>query len=331
VTKTWLVILLALLASYLFALAAFLQHRAARSSERTPGSVFKRLHDLMARLVRDRTWQVGWWVNLTGFFTQATALQLGSVAAVQPFMPMQLLFAMPMSSLERHSWPRRRDWLSALSICMGVVTLMLVDGAAPLSGSPDRPRVLLAVVAAVAMVVLLVGIASRVARRAASVIAAAAAGLCFAASAVLMKVTADDLVVHGVGYTARDWTGYALAGSTLLGLVIEQASFSSGPLPWSVAVMNTVNPVASYAAGILAFDVAFPTDPHSLAGIALAGALLVAGATGLAHSPSAGLWFPETARAGTRQRPRETAPAGPRLRGRGTFAAAECESGPHDR
>lgn len=286
-----LVFPLALLAAFLFALAAFLQQRAARTVEDRSRSIVRGAAGLMARLVRNRTWLSGWLVNIAGFLAQAVALRLGSVAAVQPVMATQLLFALPMSSLERKERPRLRDWASAGAICGGLAVLLLVVEGAPLAGAAHRPRVVLAALSAVVMVVLLVIIAGRVRRPVASVLVAAAAGLCFAMSSVFMKLTADDLVDHGVGFTARDWVGYSLAVSTLLGLVLEQSAFATGSLPWSVATMNAVNPVASYVAGLLAFDVAVPTDPATLAGITGAGLLVVVGVLGLAHSPSSALWL----------------------------------------
>jgi drug/metabolite transporter (DMT)-like permease len=293
VSRALVVATLAVLAAFLFALAAFLQQRAARTPERLSGSAVRRLGTLMSRLLRSRTWLAGWIVNLCGFFAQASALQLGSVAAVQPLMPTQLLFALPMSSMERHRWPRLQDWASAAAICGGVAVLLTTEGAAPLTGEADRSRVLMAAALVLLIVVLVLTTAPRLSRTWASVLTAATAGLCFAMSAVFMKLTSGDLIDHGVAYTARDWPGYALAVSTLLGLVIEQGAFSSGPLPWSIAIMNTVNPVASYAAGVLAFRVHAPDDLGSISGIAGAGVLLVVGAIGLAHSSSGTVWFPD--------------------------------------
>jgi hypothetical protein len=110
-------------------------------------------------------------------------------------------------------------------------------------------------------------------------------------TAVFLKLTTDDLVSHGVGYTARDWVGYALACSTVLGLVLGQGAFANGPLPWAVATRETANPVASYAIGVLAFPVDLPTHTGALLGLGFAGALVALGAVALAHSPSADLWL----------------------------------------
>ncbi|WP_048550719.1 DMT family transporter [Nostocoides japonicum] len=288
------VTLLGLAASFLLALAAFYQQRAARETTRQGRGVVSGASALMATLVRDRVWLTGWLINLAGFGTQAVALHLGSVAAVQPLLVTQLLFALPMSSLERRTWPTPRDWASAVAICGGLVLLLAVVGVPPLAAAADRGRVVLAVVAALAMIVVLVPLAARSGPPVMVVVTAGCAGLCFALTAVFIKLTAADLVRHGVGYTARDWVGYALAGSTLLGLVLEQTAFANGPLPWAVATKEAVNPIASYALGILAFPAVFPTDAGTLAALAGAGALIVLGAIGLAASPSADVWLTRT-------------------------------------
>ena len=86
---------LALAAAFLFALSAFLQQRAARmiigadTASLRDASGVKRL---LGRLVRNRSWLTGWLTNLGGVGTQAAALKVGSVAAVQPMMAAQLLF-----------------------------------------------------------------------------------------------------------------------------------------------------------------------------------------------------------------------------------------------
>jgi hypothetical protein len=245
----------------------------------------------MSTLVRDPIWLQGWGFNLVGFGVQALALHIGSVVTVQPMLATQLLFTLPMSSLEQRSWPRLRDWTGALSLCGGLVVLILVVHARPLAGDPDRGRILLAAAAVVAAIVILIPIASRVSPGALVVAAGACAGFCFAMTAVFIKLTTDDLVNHGVAYTARDWVGYALACSTITGLVLGQGAFANGPLPWAVATKETANPIASYAIGVLAFPVALPSGTGAVVGLVGAAALVTIGAVALAHSPSADLWL----------------------------------------
>ncbi|MDH2414474.1 DMT family transporter [Nocardioides sp. CER19] len=291
-----LVIVLALVAALAFAVSAFLQRRASEHESREsisgaaqhglPGAVA-----LTLRLVRRPVWMLGWGVNLAGFGVQALALSLGSVAAVQPVLTAQLLFTMVLASWERRRWPTVVDWLSGLAICGGIAILLSVDGAAPLGGVADRSRVLWAVGAAVVAGALLVSTARILPSVAVSaVLLACAAGLAYALSAVFMKLTASSLVDDGVGATARDWVGYSLAVSTLLGLVLGQAAYAAGPLPWAVAAMNIVNPAASFAIGVLAFETDLPSSPGDLAALTGTGALLLLGVIGLVRSPSRGTW-----------------------------------------
>ena len=288
------IILLGLLASFLFAASAFLQQRAARETEQEGDGMVDALVHLMRKLLRNRVWLFGWLVNLLGFAVQAAALHFGSVATVQPLLATQLMFALPMASLERRRWPDLRAWSAALAICGGLILVYVVVDVRPLEGTPDRTKIVLAVVSAAVLIAIVMPIAYRMRRQVLSTAAAACAGLCFAMTGVFLKLTGDDLAHQGVAYTARDWVGYALAGSTLLGLVLGQAAFANGSLPWAVATRESVNPIASYAIGVLAFPIVFPSGNLALAAIAGAGALLIVGAIGLAHSPSADLWMRRT-------------------------------------
>lgn len=297
-----IVLVLGLVAAFGFALSAFLQQRASRHLAGQPGQTLARKGlpgalKLLSRLLRSTEWFFGWFINLLAFFVQAAALRLGSVAAVQPLMTTQVLFTMQLSSWDARRWPGWLDWLSGLAICGGVALLMTVDGAAPLTGTADRPMVLLVTVVAVGIVAALVAASRfRPSPALAAILLACAAGVCFALTAMFIKLTADDLLDRGVMATARDWVGYALAGSTGVGLALGQLSHAAGPLPWSVSAMNIVNPLASYVAGMLAFDARLPTSAGALAGLAGAGALLVLGVIGLVHSPSLAAWNPTDAR-----------------------------------
>jgi len=291
-----LVVGLGLLAAFLFAGSASLQQHAAQGTDYAPevGRAVRRrgrpvvlpaLIALVRALVRKPLWLLGWVTNLIGFLVQATALHFGSVALVQPLLVTQLLFALPMASAWCRRWPTLRDWLSGLAICGGLAVFLAVRGVAPMEGAPDRGRVVIAGLSAVIAVGVLMLVSSGRRPLPHSTLIAVAAGLCFAMSAVLMKLTAADLVDRGVGATARDWVGYALAVSTLTGLLLEQGAFAAGSLSAAVAAMTITNPLASYVLGVLAFHVTPPTGVGVLAALAGAGALLFVGAVGLAHSP----------------------------------------------
>ena len=278
---------LGLAAAFLFALSAFLQQRAARaavghtSTLRDASGVIR----LLGRLVRNRTWQVGWITNLCGVGTQAAALKVGSVAAVQPLMASQLLFVLTLASGEQRRWPSTRDWLSALAVCAGLVLLLTAD-ASSLTGGPHRHRVLMATACMVGLIVVLRQLSRHTFPWLAGPLVGVAAGLCHALNAVYLKLTVEDLYHGGAAGTLFDWPVYALVLTAVSGMLLVQIAFASGPLPPAIAAMSVTNPVASFVLGILAFDAPAPRGPGVLSAIAVSGVLIAVGIVGLANASS---------------------------------------------
>jgi drug/metabolite transporter (DMT)-like permease len=235
-------------------------------------------------LARDRVWLFGTAANVGGSLVQAAALYFGSVAVVQVLLVSQLIFTLALAAI----WDRRKpDVLelgSASAICAGIAVFLSVPGTAPQPGPVDRWRVLIATVCAALFVGLLVVTAAGRHRAVRAVPIAIGAGIFFAISAALLKITTDDLFHRGVAATAADWPGYLLAAANVSGFVLEQDAFATGSLPSAVSAMTITNPLASYFIGVLAFNAHFPTTPGGLAALAGAAAMVSLGVTGLAHS-----------------------------------------------
>jgi hypothetical protein len=240
---------------------------------------------LLGHLVRNRTWLVGWITNLFGVGTQAAALKVGSVAAVQPLMASQLLFVLGFASGEQRRWPSARDWMSALAVCAGLV-LLVTAGASPLSGAPHRHRVLIATVCMVGLIVILRQLSRHTFPWLAGPLVGVAAGLCHALNAVYLKLTVEDLYHGGAAAMLSDWPVYALTVTAVSGMLLVQIAFASGPLPPAVAAMSVTNPVASFVLGILAFDAPAPRGLGVLSAIAVSGVLITVGIVGLANASS---------------------------------------------
>ncbi|MEV0714491.1 DMT family transporter [Asanoa sp. NPDC050611] len=287
----------ALLGALLFGTSAALQQHAARQTDYAPAHpgeagtpkhivVVVSLIRLIRRLFRRPLWLIGWCANLLGFGAQAAALHFGSVALVQPLLVTQLLFALPLSLSLRHRRPDWRDLVSAGLICGGLALFLSVRGVAPRADVANRGWAILAGLVTAVAVVVIIGLATGRKPEVHSTLVAIAAGLCFAYSAVALSLTVEDLLHRGIAATATDWPGYALAVSTLTGLLLEQGAFAAGSLPPAVAAMNITNPVASYLIGIFAFNVTLPRSATQLTALLIAAVLISAGAIGLAHSPS---------------------------------------------
>jgi drug/metabolite transporter (DMT)-like permease len=171
----------------------------------------------------------GWLTNVVGNGVQATALQMGSVSAVQPLMSTQLLFAMSFASVEQRRWPSPSDIASAIAVCAGLVMLLTTEGATPHSAPPHRGRALAMAACAIVVITVLRLISRSVAATLASVLSGASAGLCHAMSAVLIKVIIEDVSSHGVARAVVHWPLYALIASTAGGFVLGQLAVASGP------------------------------------------------------------------------------------------------------
>ncbi|HEX8928801.1 MAG TPA: DMT family transporter [Actinomycetota bacterium] len=287
-------VVLGLLSALLFAASAAMQQHAAHQAVSAAPAPPKNTGVEAAlpvlrtarRLGRDRIWLYGTAANVGGSLVQAAALYFGSVAVVQVLLVSQLIFTLWISAM----WDRRRpgvlELTSAVAICAGIAIFLSVPGTAPAAGDVNRPRLLVATLCAAAVVVLLVFTAAGRHQAVRAVPIAVGAGVFFAISAALLKITTDDLFNRGIAATAVDWPGYLLAAANVSGFVLEQDAFATGSLPSAVTAMTITNPVASYFIGVLAFNAHFPSSLGGLTALAGAAALVVVGVAGLAHSPA---------------------------------------------
>lgn len=280
------VITLALTACFLFSLSASLQQRASAEVTVRSGGL-SGLRRLMTHLIQSPLWIVGIGINVLGFLTQAVALQRGSVALVQPLMPTQLMFAVGFAAWAARAWPTILDWLCSACICGGVALVVGTESGRSFNPEAGLDRMPYLVGAAAVAIVALVAVGHGRPPRTAAVTTAMAAGVCFAMTAVFLKLVADHVARSGVLHILTP----ALLGlvcTTTLATVLTQAAFAAGPLPWAISAMTIVNPVVSYGAGLLAFHA---TAPGVLT-TAVAAVLLVAGVVGLVTSSSAHDWSP---------------------------------------
>lgn len=280
------VVTLALTACFLFSLSASLQQRASAEVAVRSGGL-SGLRRLMTHLVQSRLWIVGIAVNILGFLTQAVALQRGSVALVQPLMPTQLMFAVGFAAWAARAWPTVLDWLCSACICVGVALVVGTESGRPFNPEAGLDRVPYVVGVAAVAILALVVIGHGRPPRTAAVNTAMAAGVCFAMTAVFLKLVADHVARYGVVHILT-LPLLGLVCTTTLATVLTQAAFAAGPLPWAISAMTIVNPVVSYTAGLLAFHAAAP----GVATSAVAAVLLVAGVVGLVTSSSAHDWSP---------------------------------------
>lgn len=276
-----MVYVLSVLAAFFYGLAAVMQHREAAAA---PEQQHLRL-GLLVHLVKRPIWAAGIAADLVAFIFQALALGQGPLTLVQPLLTAGLLFALLLAA----AWDRRRltgfELMAALALMAGL-TLFLI-AAAP---SPGRATV--AFGRWVTSGVLIgVGVAVLVlwARRAARwkpALLGIAASLTFAISDALIKSGIDVLRAHGLVELLDTWYLYALAVLAVLGALLIQSAFQSGPLALSLPALTAVEPIASSGVGVILFAETLRTDPGALAVEVVAAALSLFGIWVLGRSPT---------------------------------------------
>jgi hypothetical protein len=125
-------IAVALLSSFLYALASATQQQAASAVPEDVNGV-----RLVLRLIRVPAWWAGFVGDTGGFITQGIALALGSLLLVQPILVSVLLFALPLGAWFGHRRVTRRNWSWAAVPSVALAVFVLV--ANPTEGIDRAP------------------------------------------------------------------------------------------------------------------------------------------------------------------------------------------------
>jgi hypothetical protein len=286
-------IALSLFAAMLFAVSASLQHHVARSTalrryQADGGRPARWLPvlGLFWSLVRNPIWLLGAAVTTAGFLAHAAALRFGAIGVVQAVLVMQLLFALPLATVRRRRLPLVRDWIGTLAVCGGLIGLLTVRGVIPQT-TDHRDRAL-PVVSVAAIIVVLLVMAARYARRHAhrrTAFMGVAAGICFCMTATFLVFLTADLSAHGLPGLVN-WPILGIAATTMVGSVLVQDAFAGDSLPMALTATTITDPTASWIVGLLLFDVRPPAGIGTVIGLLLSGAAVAVGIGLLANSPT---------------------------------------------
>lgn len=268
---------LALIAAFLFALAAALQQKGALNlpevSLRSPAS--------LARLVAQRMWLIGTLALLTGYVFQAAALDRGRLAIIQPLLVTTVVFALPLGYFLTSQVVGRFEVVGSAVIVLGLALFALFGD--PAGGKENAPgaewAIAIAVLGLVAAVLLLFG--GRGGLTAKAAVYGTVAGILFGLSAALTKPTLAYLHA-GIAELFSHWEPYTLAVAGVLGFVVQQVSLGTGKLAPSVATVSVANPVVGILLGVLLLDERLSRPAWHVVvacvglGVALVGAVLIA-------------------------------------------------------
>jgi drug/metabolite transporter (DMT)-like permease len=274
--STAIAVVAALASAACFGVASVLQQRAARTA---PAADALRLR-LLRRLVRRRVWVAGVALAAFSYGVQAVALAFGPLVLVQPLAATDLLFALPLMA-GRH--PTAAQWCGAALVTAGVATFLALSPPRPGVAAPALADWFPAFLGVVVVVVTAVAVARRRAPMARTMALATAGSSVFALLDALSKSFVDLLRTVGVAAFGH-WEPYALLGVGLVGMVLSQTAFQSGPLTISLPVIDTVEPTGAVLIGVTVFDERIATAPPVLAGQIVAAVVAVTGIVLLGRS-----------------------------------------------
>ncbi len=240
---------LALIAAFLFALAATLQQKGALNLPTISLSDPKSF----VRLAGQTVWLFGMLCLLGGDLFQAVALDHGRLSVIQPLLVTTIVFALPLGYFLTKQHVGRREVLGAVVIVIGLALFVYFGDPAggKENASNSQWAVTIALLGAVCAVLVVLGGRGGLSRKAAMY--GAASGVLFGLSCGLAKPTLDYLH-QSVGTMLSHWQCYVLATAAVIAFVLQQVSLGTGRLAPSVATVSVANPIVGILIGILLLD-----------------------------------------------------------------------------
>ena len=275
---------LALIAAFLFALAATLQQKGAL--ELGGASVSLSSPKSLLRLIGQTMWLIGTLALFAGYIFQAAALDRGRLSIIQPLLVTTVVFALPLGYFLTGQHVGRREIVGAGLIMLGLA--LFTYFADPAGGVDNAPvasgRSSSSVSLSCAVHCSCSAVVTARPRRTRAAVYGTVAGILFGLSAALTKPTVEYLH-EGVDVMLSHWEAYALAIAGVLGFVLQQVSLGTGKLAPSVATVSVANPIVGILIGTLLLDERWSRPGwHILLGVvglvlALVGAVVISLAT----------------------------------------------------
>ena len=271
-----------LVAALLLGIGFVLQQYAARQE---PESRFLRPR-IITDLLRKPRWLIGIGCMVAGQLLAAWSIGHAALTLVEPLLTTYLLFALLLAVPMAKQAVRWTEVAGALILCAGVALLSLSRSTKPigLSFGSFSHWYAAAIIAGVAYVAVLAGVARRGPARATLI--GLAAGLVFGIQDALTRQTLEILQGHPLTALFTNWPPYCLLGAGIAGLWLMQNAFSAGPLHASLPAIAAGEPVAGILLGIVVFGDRIQISPGLLAIEAGGIAALILGVVMVARAPA---------------------------------------------
>lgn len=278
-----MVYVVGVIAALSLALGYVLQQRVATAAPLSELLTFRLLFDLMHKPM----WWAGIGCMVLGELLAGLALQLATVALVEPLLSTSLLFALAFSAALSRMRIRWQEVCGAilLSAALGVFIAVGNPHSSP-APDPNPAVIALAVCAVVGVVAVLVAVGKRRGLVGESVLLATGAGLLYGlqdAGTRAALVIADD---HGVAVMfVFPWV-YIVIGAAIIGLLLSQSAFKAARLDYSLPPIAAAEPIAGIALGVTLLGDVVSVTILGLAVISICLVAMVVGVALIGRSPN---------------------------------------------
>ena len=243
-----LAVVCSIVAAFSYALSNVLQQHEA---EQLPADQSMRFGFLGA-LARRPRWLFGLGADVGGYVFEALALGVGTLVIVEPILATALLLSLFLGAAINKRSISGTSWVAAIVFAIGVT--IFLELAAPTKGLEIAPtRDWLIAAPCVAAFVLVCATLAKVGGTHRAMFLGAGAGALFGVSALLTKAFVHYLS-DGVFNWIPHWEPYALAVSSITGLLLAQSAFQTGALAAAISAEQLLQPLTGVALGIGLLD-----------------------------------------------------------------------------
>lgn len=260
-----------------------LQQRVAVTMPLSEVLTWRLLFDLMRR----RLWWAGIGSMVAGQVLSGYALQLATVAAVEPLLSANLLFALGFAAaLNRH----RIRWQEVVGAVLlsAALALFIAVGNPRSSPAPDTSglAILAALGAVTGAVLVLVACARRRGLVVGSVLLSTGAGLMYGLQDAATRAALVRFDHHGlIAMLLSPWA-YVVVGSAVVAILLSQSAFKAARLDYSLPPIAAAEPIAGIVLGISLLGDVISVSVAGLVVECLCLVAMVAGAALIGRSPN---------------------------------------------
>ncbi|WP_169317519.1 DMT family transporter [Gordonia hirsuta] len=247
---TAVAIVLALIASVLFAVAAVLQQKGTEgiADDDSLGLGF------FATLVKRKVWVAGITADIAGFIFQAAALAIGSLLLVQPLLVSSLLFALPLAAYGQRRRLRASEWFWAAVLIAALIIFLVLGEPSEGITQPTLKSWIFPLAFLVMVTLVCVRGSSRMPHGSArSLVLAIAAGMLLGFSAAFTK-TGIDAFGKSLLDGLASWEFWAMAVTATLGTLWQQSSYQAGDVQTSLPTVTVMKPMVAMALGLTIYQ-----------------------------------------------------------------------------